>query len=100
MGEKKRRSAQGHAAKARALAAQSAFGPALEELVFALELAPEIHSLWAQFGDLIRFFNFRHPLDTRLRAILARARPSGGGSGGPRASDHQRCALARRAVRG
>jgi 2-polyprenyl-3-methyl-5-hydroxy-6-metoxy-1,4-benzoquinol methylase len=73
MGEKRRRSAQGHAANAKALAGQSAFGPALEELVYALELAPEIDALWAQFGDLIRFFNFRHPLDTRLRAILSRA---------------------------
>lgn len=73
MGEMKRRSAQGHAAKARTLAAQSAFGPALEEMVRALELAPEVAALWAQFGDLVRFFNFRHPLDPRLRALLARA---------------------------
>jgi SAM-dependent methyltransferase len=76
MGEKKRRSAgsaQAHAARSRTLAAQAAFGPALEELVRALELAPEVGALWAQFGDLIRFFNFRHPLDTRLRTLLARA---------------------------
>src|SRR3954466_1010073 len=45
MGEKKRRSAgaaQTHAARSRALAAQSDFGPALEEMVRALEVAPEL----------------------------------------------------------
>jgi len=76
MGEKKRRSAgaaQAHAARSRAAMAQSAFGSALEEMVLALEMAPEVDALWAQFGDLIRFFNFRHPLDARLRALLSRA---------------------------
>ena len=76
MGEKKRRSAgaaQAHAARSRAAMAQSAFGPALEEMVRALEIAPEVDAFWAQFGDLIRFFNFRHPLDGRLRNLLARA---------------------------
>ncbi|HUQ73415.1 MAG TPA: methyltransferase domain-containing protein [Burkholderiales bacterium] len=42
-------------------------------MVRALELAPQIDTLWAQFADLIRFFNFRHPLDPRLHAVLARA---------------------------
>jgi 2-polyprenyl-3-methyl-5-hydroxy-6-metoxy-1,4-benzoquinol methylase len=76
MGEKRRRDpgrAQAYAARAKILAAQAAFGPALEEMVHALELAPEVDSLWAQFGDLIRFFNFRHPLDPRLRGLLGRA---------------------------
>ena len=84
MGEKKRRAAAApgdagrrraleHAARARALVAQSAFAPALGDLVQALELAPEIDSLWSQFGEVIRFFNFREPLDRRLRALLGRA---------------------------
>jgi SAM-dependent methyltransferase len=76
MGEKRRRgagNAQAHAMRSRAFAAQSAFGPALEEMVLALELAPDVDALWAQFGDLVRFFNFRHPLDRRLTALLARA---------------------------
>jgi SAM-dependent methyltransferase len=76
MGEKKRRcagAAQAHAARSRAAMAQSAFGPALEEIVRALEMAPEVDAFWAQFGDLIRFFNFRHPLDARLRTLLTRA---------------------------
>ena len=76
MGEKKRRSAgaaQAHAARSRAAMAQSAFGPALEEMVRALEIAPEVDTFWAQFGDLVRFFNFRHPLDPRLRTLLGRA---------------------------
>src|SRR6188508_1119666 len=81
MGEKRRRGAAGgnrgkanaHAARSRARMAQSAFGPALEEMVHALELAPEVDALWAQFGDLARFFNFRHPLDPRLSTLLARA---------------------------
>lgn len=76
MGEKKRRSAgaaQAHAARSRAAMAQSAFGPALAEMVRALEMAPEVEAFWAQFADLIRFFNFRHPLDARLRTLLARA---------------------------
>lgn len=76
MGEKKRRSAgaaQAHAARSRAAMAQSAFGAALEEMVRALEMAPAVDAFWAQFGDLIRFFNFRHPLDARLHKLLARA---------------------------
>ena len=84
MGEKKRRAAAApsdasrrraleHAARARALVAQSAFAPALGDLVRALELAPEIDSLWSQFGEVIRFFGFREPLDPRLRTLIARA---------------------------
>jgi SAM-dependent methyltransferase len=85
MGEKKRRLAAAAAgrhddrralalaARAQALTAQSAFEPALKELARALELAPHHDPLWAQFGELIRFFGFLHPLDPQLRALLARA---------------------------
>jgi ubiquinone/menaquinone biosynthesis C-methylase UbiE len=85
MGESKRRRdalangngdrsrAAAHAARARRLAAESAFGPALEAIVQAVETAPEVDALWAQFAELVRFFNFRHPLDARLRASLQRA---------------------------
>ena len=85
MGEKKRRAQAGAlgrrddrpaleaAERAQALLAQSAFAPALEHLMRALELAPHLDALWAQFGELIRFFNFRHPLDARIRSLLERA---------------------------
>ena len=85
MGEKKRRVQAGAGGKrddrpalalaeqAQALLAQSAFAPALERLMRALELAPHLDALWAQFGEVIRFFNFRHPLDARIRALLERA---------------------------
>lgn len=85
MGEKKRRAARAAAGgrderpalalaeRAQALLAQSAFAPALGHLMRALELAPQLDALWAQFGEVIRFFNFRHPLDARLRALLQRA---------------------------
>ena len=86
MGEKKRRRAaaaargQGpesealqYAERARTRFAQSAFGPALEAMVRALELAPESDSLWAQWGELIRFYSFRHPVEPRLGNLLARA---------------------------
>ena len=85
MGEKKRRAQAGAGGKrddraalalaeqAQALLAQSAFAPALEHLMRALELAPHVDALWAQFGEVIRFFNFRHPLDAQIRALLERA---------------------------
>src|SRR3954468_21565925 len=84
MGEKRRRAAAApgdaarrraleHAAHARRLVAQSAFAPALGDLVQALALAPEVDALWPQFGEVIRFFNFREPLDRRLRTLLGRA---------------------------
>ena len=85
MGEKKRRLAAAAAgkgddraalelaARAKVLAAQTAFGPALEHLGRALELAPHRDTLWAQFGELIRFFRLRHPLHERMRALLERA---------------------------
>ena len=89
MGEKKRRQAAAAAGivstgrhdaqalalakRAQALTAQSAFEPALHDLTAALELAPHLDALWAQFGELIRFFGFMHPLHPRLRAVLERA---------------------------
>jgi len=82
MGEKKRRLAAGRspegaaleqAARARALFAQGAFGPALEHLAVALERSPQIDALWVHFADLIRFYNLRDPLPPRLRELLERA---------------------------
>jgi 2-polyprenyl-3-methyl-5-hydroxy-6-metoxy-1,4-benzoquinol methylase len=85
MGEKRRRLAAraagkhddrpalAHAARAQALTAQSAFEPALKELARALELAPHLDPLWAQLGELVRFFGFLHPLHPELRALLERA---------------------------
>lgn len=52
--------------------AQGAYGPALESITTALRLAPSIAPLWAQFSDLIRYFNFRHPARP-VREFLARA---------------------------
>jgi 2-polyprenyl-3-methyl-5-hydroxy-6-metoxy-1,4-benzoquinol methylase len=52
--------------------AEGAYGPALESITTALKLAPGVVSLWGQFSELIRFFNFRHPADP-VRALLARA---------------------------
>jgi 2-polyprenyl-3-methyl-5-hydroxy-6-metoxy-1,4-benzoquinol methylase len=52
--------------------AEGAYGPALESIATALRLAPGLAPLWAQFSELIRFFNFRHPADP-VRELLARA---------------------------
>src|SRR2546430_2010119 len=85
MGEKRRRLAAATAgkqddrpalalaARATALTPQSAFEPALKDLGRALELAPHLDPLWAQFGELVRFFRFLHPLHAKLRAHLERA---------------------------
>jgi 2-polyprenyl-3-methyl-5-hydroxy-6-metoxy-1,4-benzoquinol methylase len=85
MGEKKRRLAAAAAgkhddrpalalaARAATLTAQSAFEPALKDLGRALELAPHLDALWAQFGELVRFFGFLHPLHPQLGSLLARA---------------------------
>jgi 2-polyprenyl-3-methyl-5-hydroxy-6-metoxy-1,4-benzoquinol methylase len=53
--------------------ADGAYGPALESITTALRLAPGLAALWAQFSELIRFFNFRHPADPLLRELLGRA---------------------------
>jgi 2-polyprenyl-3-methyl-5-hydroxy-6-metoxy-1,4-benzoquinol methylase len=45
----------------------------LESIGAALRLAPGIDAYWAQFADLVRYFNFRHPLDPWLRDLLHRA---------------------------
>lgn len=52
--------------------AEGEFGPALESMITALRLAPTVAPLWAQFSDLVRYFNFRHPAQP-VRALLARA---------------------------
>ena len=65
--------ARSHARLSARQQAQSAFGPALESMATALRLAPGVDALWAQFSELIRFFNFRHPVDDWLRQLLARA---------------------------
>lgn len=62
-----------HARLSAARLARGEYGPALESIGAALRLAPEIDAYWAQFADLVRYFNFRHPLDAWLRALLQRA---------------------------
>jgi 2-polyprenyl-3-methyl-5-hydroxy-6-metoxy-1,4-benzoquinol methylase len=52
--------------------ADGAYGPALESISTALRLAPSLAPLWAQFSELIRYFNFRHPAQP-VREFLARA---------------------------
>ena|SRR5688572_5774778 len=52
--------------------AQGEYIPALESMATALRLAPDLTPLWAQFSDLVRYFNFRHPADP-VRDLLARA---------------------------
>jgi SAM-dependent methyltransferase len=53
--------------------AQGDYGAALESLSTALGLAPQADSLWAQFSDLIRYFNLRHPVPAQIRGLLAAA---------------------------
>lgn len=53
--------------------AQGDHGAALESLITALGLAPQADSLWAQFSDLIRYFNLRHPVPAPVRNLLAAA---------------------------
>jgi SAM-dependent methyltransferase len=57
---------------ARQLAA-GAHGAALESIATALRLAPGAAALWTQFGELIRYFNLRHPLPPEVRQLLAGA---------------------------
>ncbi len=61
-----------HASLAERQLAEAAYGPALESMLAALRLAPAIDRLWAQFGELVRFFNFRHPAEP-VREPLALA---------------------------
>jgi SAM-dependent methyltransferase len=53
--------------------AEGAHGPALESIASALSLAPGLAPLWAQFSDLIRYFNLRHPVPPPVRELLAKA---------------------------
>jgi 2-polyprenyl-3-methyl-5-hydroxy-6-metoxy-1,4-benzoquinol methylase len=61
-----------HANLAERQLAEGAYGAALESMLTALRLAPALDRIWAQFGELVRFFNFRHPADP-VREPLARA---------------------------
>ncbi|HEX2333421.1 MAG TPA: hypothetical protein VHI32_09625, partial [Burkholderiales bacterium] len=53
--------------------AQGNYAAALESLTTALGLAPQVDSLWAQFSELIRYFNLRHPVPAPVRGLLAAA---------------------------
>jgi SAM-dependent methyltransferase len=53
--------------------ADGAHGPALENLATALRLAPNAAPLWAQFGELIRYFSLRHPVPPEVRKLLTTA---------------------------
>jgi 2-polyprenyl-3-methyl-5-hydroxy-6-metoxy-1,4-benzoquinol methylase len=55
------------------LLAERSYGPALESLATALRLAPGVAPLWAQFSDLIRYFNLRHPVPPHVRELLSAA---------------------------
>ena len=53
--------------------AEGAHGAAFESIATALRLAPGIAPLWAQFSDVIRYFNLRHPVPAPVRELLAKA---------------------------
>ena len=53
--------------------AEGAHGAAFESIATALRLAPGIAPLWAQFSDVIRYFNLRHPVPPVVRELLAKA---------------------------
>ncbi|HKU46502.1 MAG TPA: methyltransferase [Burkholderiales bacterium] len=53
--------------------AEGAHGPALDNLATALRLAPHAAPLWAQFGELIRYFSLRHPVPPEVRKLLTGA---------------------------
>jgi len=65
--------ARAHAQLAARQLAEGAHGAAFESLATALQLAPEMAELWAQFADLIRYFNLRHPVPPQVRELLAKA---------------------------
>jgi 2-polyprenyl-3-methyl-5-hydroxy-6-metoxy-1,4-benzoquinol methylase len=62
-----------HAQLSARLAAERQYGPALENLATALRIAPGAAPLWAQFSDLIRYFNLRHPVPAQIRELLSAA---------------------------
>jgi SAM-dependent methyltransferase len=68
-----RETALAHAQLSTRQLAEGAHGPALENLATALRLAPGLPVLWAQFSDLIRYFNLRHPVPARVRELLTKA---------------------------
>ena len=70
MGESER--ALAHAELAGRQLAAGAHGAALENMIAALRLAPGLPPLWAQFSDLVRYFNFRYPAEP-VRDLLAQA---------------------------
>lgn len=53
--------------------AQSAHLSALESIMAAIQLAPQVAHFWPQFAAIARFLNLRHPADPRLRELLERA---------------------------
>ena len=53
--------------------AEGAHGAAFESIATALRLAPGMAQLWAQFSDLIRYFNLRHPVPAVVRELLSKA---------------------------
>ncbi|HEU4351001.1 MAG TPA: class I SAM-dependent methyltransferase [Burkholderiales bacterium] len=65
--------ARAHGELAARQLAQGDYGAALETLSAALGLAPQVDSLWAQFSDLIRYFNLRDPVPSQIRSLLATA---------------------------
>ena len=65
--------AQAHASLAARQLAEGAHGPAFESLAAALRLAPGMAALWAQFSELIRYFNLRDPVPPLVRELLSRA---------------------------
>jgi 2-polyprenyl-3-methyl-5-hydroxy-6-metoxy-1,4-benzoquinol methylase len=52
--------------------AEGAYGPALESIGTALRLAPSAAPLWAQFSELIRYFNLRHPIPQSVHELLSK----------------------------
>ena len=62
-----------HAQLSRAPARRGRARPALESIASALSLAPGLAPLWAQFSDLIRYFNLRHPVPPPVRELLSKA---------------------------
>ena len=65
--------AMAHAQLSARQLAEGAHGAALESIASALSLAPGLAPLWAQFADLIRYFNLRHPVPPRVRELLSKA---------------------------
>src|SRR5262245_3544083 len=62
-----------HGQRSARLLAERSYGPALENLATALRLAPGVAPLWAQFSELIRYFNLRHPVPPQVRELLSAA---------------------------